>query len=456
MTDLHNHALEARIIGTAFASAEAATAYAIDHSIAADHFTLDAHRTLWNVIAHRLDADAELDEIGLVDVVTRKPDLVVGGVQHDDLFVALSRAVEEADAAANADHAKHLRDLAERRRLIGGLDQVRRQVLQLDTPLSEAVTAITETAYGADITGRSGPQVNNVHEGMFRRIPTWEKPPAQAGFGFGFKGLDRVMSLRPGTMTVIAARPSIGKSLFVQQVISNVVHKHQVRALLISLEMDENELLDRVVPYEAEVPSSWLARPKRKDDPNDDRAWKRVMDVGDDHALKRFEYVDDVDLAITDIRSLVQRHRAKHPDFQVLVLDYIGLVRHTDPKQMPVHAIAEISRQLKVIAINLQIAVVALSQLSRGPETDKRAPRLSDLRDSGAIEQDADHVLFLHAQATPGVFGSDAAPSAATEIIVAKNRSGQRNVTVPLGFDGSIPKFLDHSGPTGPPLPGQP
>lgn len=444
---LHNHPLELRVIGTAFGSREAATAYLVEHRVAAEHFTLDAHRTLWNVVAERLqaDVDAELDELILADVLARRPELLVGHVDVDTVFATLAEAFDHAEPERNDEHAVVLRDLAERRRLVAGIEQAHRRLLRLDHPVDETVTALTETAFGAG-SGRSAPRVTSVREGLFDRLGHWEHPGPQPGYALGFHGLDKALSLRPGTVTVIAARPSIGKSLFAQQVISTVVHRHPVRAVLVSLEMGADELLDRIVPYEANVPGAWLGRATKR--PGEcDAEWRRVLDAADDEALDRYGYVDDVDLAIPDIVALARRHRAQHPDFGLLVVDYIGLVRATDPKQLPVHAIAEISRQLKVVAITLGIAVVALSQLNRGPETDRRPPRLSDLRDSGAIEQDADHVLFLHADPGVAAFGADAPPSAATEVIVAKNRSGPRGGRVPLGFDGSIPRFVDESGP---------
>lgn len=444
---LHNHPLELRVIGTAFSSRDAATAYVVEHRITETHFTIDAHRTLWNVVAERLEADAVLDEIILADVLARRPELLAGNVDLETVFATLAHAYDHAEAERNDEHATVLRDLAERRRLVAGLDHAQRRLVQLDHPVDETVTLLTETAFGAE-SGRSDPRVTSVREGLFRRLDHWEQPGPNPGYALGFHGLDKVMSLRPGTVTVIAARPSIGKSLFAQQVISTVVHRHPVRAVLVSLEMDANELLDRIVPYEAHVPGAWLARaPKRPGE--HEAAWRRVLDVADDEALDRYGYVDDVDLAIPDIVALARRQRAQHPDFGLLVVDYLGLVRATDPRQLPVHAIAEISRQLKVVAITLGIAVIALSQLNRGPEADRRPPRLSDLRDSGAIEQDADHVLFLHADPGLAAFGPDAPPTAATEVIVAKNRSGPRGSRVPLGFDGSIPRFVDESVPAG-------
>nr|WP_282600031.1 DnaB-like helicase C-terminal domain-containing protein [Patulibacter sp. SYSU D01012] len=318
-----------------------------------------------------------------------------------------------------------------------------RHVGQLDRPIDDTITALTEATYGSALVHRT-PQIRTVADAFDDALRRWENPGEQLGYTLGFHRLDEIMSLAPGTMTVIGARPSVGKSLFAQHVISNVVHKHAVDAVLVSMEMSERELMDRIVAGEARVSARWLAR-ARKPRGDDRRAeWERVLDVGNDEAMRRFGITDTADLAIVDIEALARRYRAQNPDFKLLAVDYLGLIRKADSKQAPVHALDDISRRLKVLAIDMDMAVVVLVQLNRNSETERRPPRISDLRDSGAIEQHADNVLLLHAD-HPSIGDDTTQPIAASQVIVGKNRSGPPGRIVHLDFDSTVPRFIDQA-----------
>lgn len=456
-----NHQLELRIIGTTLVSPQAASSYVLDHQIGVEHFTADGHRTLWGLIRHRLESDGTLDDIVLDDTLRRNPDLSAGGVSPEQALEVAAAAIEQADAEPNREHAVLLKDLAERRRLGRILTAATRSLTVPHVSVNETVTNVTE-GITSDSLVRRGPQIRSARVAIEEALHSrrWENLDGSPGLTVGFSGLDRELSLRMGTVTVIAARPSMGKSLFVQQVISHGVRHHRIRALLFSMEMEENELTDRLASYEGQVPGRWLQRETKPKGTHQDR-WNRLLALADDTNLDRYEFVDDTDLSASDIVTLTRRHKAKHPDeLQLVVVDYLGLIRRMDAKQLPVHAFEDITRQIKIMAMQQKVAVLLLAQLNRNIESENRRPRLSDLRDSGAIEQTADNVLFLHAQKQTGGFGEAAEPATANELIIAKQRSGTRQVIVPVDFDGSIPQFVDRQprvpqppAPTGVPLP---
>jgi len=245
----------------------------------------------------------------------------------------------------------------------------------------------------------------------------------------GLDALDRLLGggLRPGKLYVIAARPSVGKSAFAWQLALTAAGQG-VRVLTLSLEMRAEDLADRAVAHLGRAALDALVSGSS----NDDEHWTRVVDAAELAATLPLWIDDQAGLTLHAINAKVRRHQQRH-GLGLLVIDYLQLTEGTDRRANRNNQVEEISRGLKALSMDLNVPVIALSQLSR-QATARDEPQLADLRDSGAIEQDGDVVMFLHPKA------ERADGSVLVAGILAKNRQGQR-ARVALDFDGSTQRW---------------
>ena len=255
---------------------------------------------------------------------------------------------------------------------------------------------------------------------------------AYTGLATGFRDLDDLTSgLQPGNLIVIAARPGVGKSSLAMNMARNVaVDTHPVAVF--SLEMSRYEIGMRLLCAEARVP--WDRIRSKRVGPQD---WSNVVHAAEVLHDAPLHIVDAGNVNIVDIRAKARRMRTSRKGLSLIIVDYMQLMtspnaRRPDNRQQEV---AEISRSLKLLAKELSIPVVALSQLNRNPEAraDKR-PQLSDLRESGAIEQDSDIVMFIHRD------DSDPEKKREAEIIISKHRNGPTG-SIKLQFEPSLTQF---------------
>lgn len=263
-----------------------------------------------------------------------------------------------------------------------------------------------------------------------------------SGVPSGYTGIDRVtLGWQPSDLIIIAARPSMGKTAFVLTMARNIAVDHNVPVAFFSLEMSSKQLVKRLVISETGLPAEKIKGGKKLEE----YEWSQLNDRL--NALSKAPlYIDETpSLSIYEFRSKARR-LVSSQQVKLIIIDYLQLM--TGPpelKGMREQEVSAISRSLKAIAKELDIPIIALSQLSRAVETrgGEKRPQLSDLRESGAIEQDADIVMFIH---RPDYYGlaSDSGPSGQTDIIIAKHRNGQ--VTdVPMRFRSSEVKFVDAS-----------
>ncbi|MGZ8581579.1 MAG: replicative DNA helicase [Actinomycetota bacterium] len=257
---------------------------------------------------------------------------------------------------------------------------------------------------------------------------------AYTGLPTGFIDIDNLTSgLQPGNLIVLAARPGIGKSSLAVNMARNIAVADNTVAIF-SLEMSRWEIGMRLLCAEARVP--WDRIRNKRVGPNDWQAVVQAAEVLHDAPLS---IVDSGNTNIVDIRAKARRMRTGRKGLSLIIVDYLQLMGHPgmggrrpDSRQQE---IAEISRSLKMLAKELEIPVIAISQLNRNPEAraDKR-PQLSDLRESGAIEQDADIVMFIHRD------DADPEKKKLAELIVSKHRNGPTD-NIPLGFEPSLTQF---------------
>jgi replicative DNA helicase len=272
----------------------------------------------------------------------------------------------------------------------------------------------------------------------FERITQlYESGSDVTGVPTGFRDLDRITSgFQEGNLIVMAARPSMGKSALGLGVAANLAVRKEVPVALFTLEMSKSEVTQRLMCSEAKVESQRLRTGKLSADD-----WPRLT-ASCDKLAKAPIYVDDTgSITMMEIRSKARRLKAKQPDLGLIIVDYLQLMTSGTNAENRVQEVSQISRSLKVLARDLDVPIIALSQLSRAVEQrhDKR-PILSDLRESGSIEQDADIVMFIYRDEYYN--GEESDQQGLAEVIVAKHRNGPTD-TVKLSFLKRYAKFSD-------------
>ena len=269
-----------------------------------------------------------------------------------------------------------------------------------------------------------------------------------AGIPTGFTYLDTVLTgMGRSDLIILAARPGMGKTSFALNIATNVAKKQKIPVAIFSLEMTKDQLTSRILSAEAGIDSQAFRTGKLQDEDWDDLA--RASEMLHDAPI----YMDDTSgITIPEVKAKIRRinQDPSRPDIGLVIIDYLQLMTSGRRTENRVQEISDITRNLKIMAKELNVPVIALSQLSRSAEkatgrSDHR-PQLSDLRDSGSIEQDADVVLFLYRQAYYNSHQDGAeeqqADERTAECIVAKNRHGETS-TVQLGWDGAHTLFMN-------------
>ncbi|TLM99322.1 MAG: replicative DNA helicase, partial [Actinobacteria bacterium] len=272
-----------------------------------------------------------------------------------------------------------------------------------------------------------------------QREQLFEQKQHVTGVPTGFKDLDRLLAgLHPGDLVILAARPSVGKTAFALNMAVNAA-KAGAPVAIFSLEMSAEQLVQRVLCAEARINLQDVRTGYLKD-----TDWHAIHGAMGKLANLDFFVDDTPSISILEVRAKARR-QLRNKEKGLIIVDYLQLMqpqnKRTENRQVE---IAEISRGLKILAKELGVPVVALSQLSRAVEQRAgKRPQLSDLRESGAIEQDADIVMFLDRDTNPGGEDEEGRPAKGTaELIVAKHRNGPLG-NVPLVFHERFTKFID-------------
>ena len=294
--------------------------------------------------------------------------------------------------------------------VIGAVDEAEQKMLEIsDSRSSDSLAALDDLLLAS-----------------FNRIEELaNKSETITGTATGYVDLDKLLAgLQPQSLTIVGARPAMGKTAFALGMLTHVGAIDHKPALLFSLEMSHLELTQRMLASEARVDAQ-----KMKTGRLSDTDWDRVV-----RAMTRLSdspiYIDDNPrLTVMDIRARARRIRKQHGELGVIVIDYLQLMTSRSSAENRQVEVSEMSRGLKILARELNCPVVALSQLSRGLEArQEKRPMLSDLRESGSLEQDADVVLFLYRDE---VYDPDGSPDrrGTAEVIVAKHRNGPTGTT---------------------------
>ena len=253
----------------------------------------------------------------------------------------------------------------------------------------------------------------------------------------GYEGIDKMLTwFKPGELIILAARPSMGKTAFALNVLNNVALKQQKTVVFISLEMSSESIVDRILSEVAGVPMYKLNGSEQMNEEDFSKIWEANSTLW---VAKIF--IDDRGaLTVPELKSKLRKLKIEKGWLDIVIIDYLQLMHGTSYAGNRVQEISDISRSLKELARELEVPIMALSQLSRAVEqrVDKK-PQLSDLRESGAIEQDADAVLMLHRE---DYYDPDTDKKGATDVCIRKNRNGAVG-EVELHFQKEIMRFTE-------------
>lgn len=392
-----------------------------------EDFQLEEHRDIYNVMQSMYLKSREIDVVTLIDELVKNGTYdEAGGKEYIRLIAEL------VPSSANVkDYANIVREKALLRSLITTCGEITEDAFSeqddadRQVELAEAkIFAIAEKRENKGFT-----HIRDALVGVYQHLQDVKNDPVGSmGVPTGFSGLDRVLvGLGKSDLVLVGARPGMGKTSFALNVATNVARSTKKTVCIFSLEMSTEQLITRMLSSEALVDSHKL---RTGDLPEED--WTKLAHAAS--ALSGTEIlIDDTSgITVSGMKSKLRRVK----NLGLVVIDYLQLMQSERRIDNRVQEVADISRNMKLLAKELMVPVICCAQLSRGPEsrTDKR-PMLSDLRDSGAIEQDADMVLFLYRDE---YYNKEEAKAA--EVIVAKNRHGETK-SVQMGWIGQFTKF---------------
>ena len=393
-------------------------------------FYRPAHELIFDAVLDLFGRGEPADAITVADELSKRGDLTrVGGQAY------LHQLIQSVPTAANAGYyAEIVHERAVLRRLVeAGTRIVQMGYAQGEGDVDDIVNRAQAEVYSV-AEKRGGEDYAVLSEILDETLTEIEAASGRTdemiGVPTGFIELDELThGLHPGQMIVVAARPAVGKSTLGIDIARAAAIRHKMATAVFSLEMSRTEITMRVLSAEATIQLQDLRRGLKNQDQWNKLA--RIMGKISDSPL----FIDDSpNMSLMEIRAKCRRLKQQH-NLKLVVIDYLQLMTSGKKVESRQQEVAEFSRALKLLAKELEVPVIAISQLNRGPEqrTDKR-PQMSDLRESGSIEQDADVVILLHRDR------SDPERDGEADVIVAKHRNGP-TADIILAFQGHYSRF---------------
>ncbi len=408
-------------------------------SVKAEYFYIPQHREIYSTLAEMYELSQTIDFVSLLEKLKRD------GVYDEAGGKAyLTQLVQTVPSAANVlTYVAIVRERYTARSLMTAAQDIIKDIndnaLDSGRLLDSAEQRIYEIRQGREVTGLT--HIKSVIENeTYDRLSKLADPETRAdyiGIPCGIGELDRMITgLNKSDLIILGARPGMGKTSFALNIVRNVAVNTGRTVCFFSLEMTRDQLAQRMLSSEAGIKSEKLRTGELDED-----EWTRLAQAGD--ALSKADIYFDETSSITVPEMKAKLRRMKKVD--LVVIDYLGLMHSARQIDNRVQEISEITRNLKIMAKELKVPVIACAQLSRGTEAKGKShkPALSDLRDSGSIEQDADIVLFLYRDAyydSEKADDEDLSDQTKSECIVAKNRHGEIG-TIPLHWDGQFTRF---------------
>jgi replicative DNA helicase len=442
MAPPQNLEAEQSVLGAVLLSDTALPALIIDERLHPDDFYREGHGRIYKAMLDLHTLGEPVDALTLVEHLKQAGDLeAVGGRAAIDLLAGSVPAVGNV-----RQYARIVRDNAMLRRLLRASYDIQARVHSHEALPRDLVDmaerAILEVAH--EDSRKDFLPIGDLLSSELEKLERLSREgKAITGTPSGFDDLDSITGgFQPGNLIILAARPSMGKSALMANFAENAALDSNKAVALFSLEMSEGELAQRFVASQASIRGDDLR--KGKVPPS---RWPKILQASNRLAQSPLYIDDSSDLSVLDVRAKSRRLAQQHADgLGLILIDYLQLMRASGNVENRVEQIGQISRGLKTLARELQVPVIALSQLNRGVEqrTDKR-PVLSDLRESGSIEQDADLVMFIYRDE---YYNDDSDREGIADVVISKHRNGGLGV-VELAFQKEFPRFMSYAGDDG-------
>ena len=430
----HDLVAEQSVLGAVFIAPD--TIISLADELVPDDFYKPANKIVFKTMLSLFKKGEPIDATTMVSALTNQGDISkIGGMNY------VVELVNSTPTSKNVEHyAKLVKEKATLRKVIANLSESLSSAYQGDVSISDIISKTEKSML--DISNQNtGTGFRNVADILDTHMQIVETRSQTDGFvtglSTGFVGLDKITTgLHEGNLIILAARPAMGKTALALNIAKHVAVQEHKPTVIFSLEMGAEELIERIVASEGMVPGYHLKTGNLSTD-----EWKRFVQA-QSNLYDTPIFVDDTaGIRISEIRSKARKLSQEMGGLGIIIIDYLQLITGSKGENRQ-QIVSEISRELKILAKDLRVPVIALSQLSRSVEQrqDKR-PMLSDLRESGSIEQDADIVAFLYRDAYYQKEHADSQEADnVTELILEKNRHGSLG-TVKLYFHKEYTKF---------------
>jgi replicative DNA helicase len=435
-TPPHNVDAEKALLGAIILKPD--TLHDISVTIYPESFYAEKHRLVYEAI---MGIFSKGDPIDVVTIVSKLREN--NALDRSGGAVYVTELIEQVPAAGNA---LYYAEMVQNKATLRGLIYAAEDIAEIGYSDPPSVDEALDQAEKKIFHATQAPSAQKFRAIGSALKEAWERfehlsanEEVHRGVPTGFTSLDNLLSgFQKSDLIILAARPSMGKTTFALDIARNAALKYGASVGIFSLEMSDQQLVDRMLAAEAGV-DSWKLRTGRLSNDHEYEALQSAMTKLDQASI---HIIDEPALNIVKMRSAARRLKNER-GLDMLVVDYLQLMSPTLTKNSDsmVQQVTEISRSLKILARELEVPVLALSQLSRAVEQRGGRPRLSDLRDSGSIEQDADVVMFIHREDKMNKDKEPERPNIA-EILVEKHRNGPVG-SAELYFDGKHVRFMN-------------
>src|SRR6476620_11183097 len=402
-------------------------------------FYLDRHRAIFECVHDLYAASKPVDELSVSEALTQRNQIDGAGGKH-----YVSELAAKVPAAGNAKHyAEIVQENSLLRRLLTAGQEIQQwvrghegQPRELSERAEKLLFDVAHKEQASDFK-----MLSEILSDELDRLEKLSSGETElTGTPSGFRDIDAITGgFQPGNLIIVAARPAMGKSALVANIAENIAVQKKMPVAFFSLEMSEVELAQRFIACRARISGDKLRKGQVSQ-----RDWPKVVRACNELEEAPLWFDDSSDLGILDLRAKARRLHAQEQDrggLGMVIVDYMQLMRSDDHRANRVEQVAQMSRGLKILARELEVPVLAISQLSRAPEQrTPPKPQLSDLRESGNLEQAADLVAFLFRE--DYYRDNQDEPDGLADVIIAKHRNGP-NGSQKLVFLERFPKFAD-------------
>jgi replicative DNA helicase len=431
----HNEEAEASVLGAILLTEQALDGVLLEVGLRPHDFYRPRHQLIFGAMIRLKEkaAPEAVDALTVSEELRRSNELEKAG---GETFVASLPTVVPAVGAV-LDYARIVKEHSLLRSILAATRSIQDDVLEHRGEARELIERAESVLFKIGHDGGMA-EMRTIEAVLHEEIDKLEelsrKDIGLTGTPSGFQDIDDLTGgFQPGNLIIVAARPSMGKSTLATNIAENAAIKHGRSVALFSLEMSETELAHRFIASQAKVSSDELRKGRVKAD-----RWPKVLRAVETLARSPIFIDDSSDIGVLEMRAKARRLHARNDGLGLLIVDYLQLIRPDGRADSRVEQVGQISRGLKILARELEIPVIAVSQLSRAVESrNPPIPMLSDLRESGQVEQDADVVMFVYREE---YYDRESERMGEADVIFAKHRNGPIG-EITLSFQPRYPRF---------------